>query len=218
MAFFVIFCPADFCPEGTGGFCLVFMEAGRFEFQFDERIFAPGEGEAVHCVHVRPKQESRLYGLCRESGVVCYLPLRKLCRVTVRRYGRKTYHYPQEVLRPMFPGYLFVRANPEQRNWLYGTNAIVRVINDTPEAQAKLLEEIRVVRRIESIALEEEVEFNAEVKEGDRFLVESGPWQGTYGWLKRKRKRFVWTVELECVNALVQATLDPSQVRLTPAE
>ena len=195
------------------------MEAGQFEFQFDERIYAPGEDEAVRCVHVRPKQESRLYGFCRDSGIVCYLPLRKLCRVKIRHYGKKTYHYPQEVLRPMFPGYLFVRVNPEQRNRLYGTNAIVRVINDeAPQAQAKLLDEIRVVRRIESIALEEEIEFNAEVREGGKFLVESGPWQGTYGWLKKKRKRFVWTVELECVNALVQATIDPSQVRLSPVD
>ena len=64
----------------------------------------------------------------------------------------------------------------------------------------------------------EEVEFNARIKEGGRFLIESGPWQGVYGWLKKKRKRYLWTVEIECVNSLIQAAIDPSQYKMTPVD
>ena len=84
--------------------------------------------------------------------------------------------------------------------------------------QDKLLDEIRVVRRIEEIAMNEELEFNADVKEGGRFLIESGPWEGVYGWLTKKRKHALWTVELECVNTLVRATIDPTQYKMTPVE
>ena len=135
-----------------------------------------------------------------------------------RRYGGKSYQYPKEVIRPMFPNYMFVMVSPEQRTPLYSTMAIVRILQDNYMTEEKLLEEIRIVHQIETIAMNEEVEFNAKIKEGDKFLIESGPWQGIYGWLKKKQKRCLWTVEIECVNSLVQATINPSLYKMSPVE
>ena len=194
------------------------MKDERFEFNFDERICTPGEREIVRCVYTRPNQESRLYEYCRTHGIVCYLPLKKVWRVVTRRYGGKSYQYPKEVIRPMFPNYMFVMLTPEQRTPLYNSMAIVRILQDTSQAEEKLQNEIRIVHQIETIAMNEEIEFNARIKEGDKFLIESGPWQGIYGWLKKKRRRCLWTVEIECVNSLVQATIDPTLYKMTPVE
>ena len=193
------------------------MKEGRFEFNFDERIYAPDEHEIVRCVYTRPNQESRLYEFCKTNGIVCYLPLRKVWRVTTRRHGDKSYQYPSMVIRPMFPSYIFVRLSPEQRTPLYNSQAIVRILQEPHETQDKLLDEIRLVHQIETIAQNEELEFNAEIKEGSKFLIESGPWQGVSGWLKKKKNRFLWTVEIECVNSIVQATIDPSKYKMSPA-
>ena len=194
------------------------MEDGRFEFNFDERIYTPEENEIVRVVYTRPNQESRLYEFCKARGIVCYLPLRKVWRVATRRYGAKSYQYQSIVLRPMFPGYMFVRLSPEQRTPLYNSQAIIRILKDPFQTQDKLIDDIRLVHQIETIAQNEELDFNAEIKEGSKFLIESGPWQGVYGWLKKKKNRFLWSVEIECVNSIVQATIDPSKYKMTPAE
>ncbi len=159
-----------------------------------------------------------MYEFCKTHGIVCYLPLRKIWKVMTRRYGNKSYRYSKEVIRPMFPNYMFVMLTPEQRTPLYNTFAIVKILQDMSLVQEKLVDEIRVVHQIESIAMEEDIEFNAKIKEGSKFLIESGPWQGVYGWLKKKRNRFLWSVEIECVGSIVRATIDPSQYMMSPVE
>ena len=194
------------------------MPDSSSEISFDERIFEPNEGEIIRVVYTRPNQENRLLGVCRSHDIVCYLPLRKVWKPMTQRHGGKVYQYPKTVLRPMFPNYVFVKMHPEERTILFNSNTIIRILHDTDENKGKLLDEIRLVHQIETIALSEEVEFNAKIKEGDKFLIESGPWQGIYGWLKKKRKRCLWTVEIECVNSFVQATIDPSLYKMTPVE
>ena len=185
-----------------------------FEYRFDESILAPEGDEIVRAVFTRPLNEGSLREFCDRQGIVSYLPLRRVCRVLRRSYKSKSYQYQNVVLRPMFPGYVFVKLSPGQRAEVFHSNAVVRILDDPAHDQSRLLGEIRLVRQIETIAMTEELEFNPEVREGDRFLIESGPWQGVYGWLKKKRKRCLWTVEIECVNSLVQATIDPQEYKM----
>ena len=194
------------------------MKIDLFEYHFDERLFEVGEKEIVRVVYTQPRHEGRLYEFCRQEDIACYLPLRKIWKPMTQRHGSKVYHYPKVVLRPMFSSYMFIKMSPEQRQALFATGSMLRVLGDIDQNQTKLLDEIRLVHQIENIAQNEEIEFNAEIKEGTKFLIESGPWQGVYGGLKKRRSRFVWSVEIECVNMVVQATLDPSQVKMSPAE
>ena len=194
------------------------MADERFEFQFNDGIFEIAGRETVRVVYTRPNQEGRLYEYCMARGIVCYLPLKKVWKPMTQRHGGKIYQYPKVVLRPMFPNYMFLKLTPEQRTPLYNSYTILKILHDEDQNQDKLLEEIRLVRKIEAIAQDEEVEFNAEIKEGDKFLIENGAWQGVYGWLKKKKSRFVWSVEIECVNTIVQATIDPSKYKMTPVE
>ncbi len=189
-----------------------------FEYLFNESILKPAEDEIVRVVYTRPLNEAAFRDYCGRNGIVCYLPLKKVCRDIRRSYRDREYQYRSVVLRPMFPGYLFVKMQPEQRAQIFRSNAVLRILGEQEYDQETLLGEIRLVRQIETISMTEEIEFNARIKEGGRFLIESGPWQGVYGWLRKKRKRYLWTVEIECVNSLIQAAIDPSQYKMTPVD
>lgn len=190
----------------------------QFEYNFDDAILELDEGEIVRTVYTRPLNEGRLRDFCNKHGIVNYLPLRKVRQLKRVVSKGKTYQYQSIVLRPMFPNYLFVKMKPAQRTLLFQSGASVRILGDQSALANRLIDEIRLVRRVETIAMDEELEFNTGIKEGDKFLIESGPWQGIYGWLKKKRKRSLWTIEIECVNTLVQATIDPTQYMMTPVE
>ena len=187
-----------------------------FEYSFDESILTPKDDEIVRVVFTKPLNEGRLREFCLENGIVSYLPLKRTFRIMRRGYKSKSYEYQAVVLRPMFPSYIFLKMKPEERSRIFRSNSVVRILGEDDAVQARLLGEIRLVRQIEEIAKTEELEFNPGIKEGGRFLIESGVWQGVYGWLKKKNKRSLWTVEIECVNSLVRATIDPTQYKMTP--
>lgn len=64
---------------------------------------------AWYAIRTRPNQEPLARLHCENQGFAVYLPMLR----TVRRHARRT----DEVLRPVFPGYLFLHLAPAQRNW-----------------------------------------------------------------------------------------------------
>ncbi len=186
------------------------------ETNFDERLLTVKDDEIVRPIYTVPLHEGRLVKFCRGLGIPFYLPLHKVWKVVTQRHGGREYQYPKEVLRPMFPSYIFVKMNPEQRGLLFKSNSIAKILAVTN--QPRLLEEIQMVRQVEGIALHEQVDFNCGIKEGEKFLIESGPWQGIYGWLIKKEKRYLWTVEIECLNGIIQASINPAEYKMTKVE
>ncbi len=114
----------------------------------------------------------------------------------------------------MFHSYLFAKMNSRQREEIFQSKSITRILQ--VHDQESFLNELQVVRKLEQIAQTEELEFNCDIKEGDKFLIESGPWQGIYGYLTKKEKRFQWIVEIESIGGLVRATIDPSKYKMSP--
>ncbi len=64
---------------------------------------------AWYAIRTKPNQEPLARLHCENQGFAVYLPLLR----TVRRHARRT----DEVLRPVFPGYLFLHLATDQRNW-----------------------------------------------------------------------------------------------------
>lgn len=193
------------------------MENEKYILNFTPEILTPGADEIVRAIYTLPNQEQRLWKFCQDSGIVSYLPLKKVWKLMRQSHGGKVYSYPKQVLRPMFTGYVFIRMNTQQRADIFKSKAVARILQSSDFEQDRLIADIQTISQIEQIALSEELDFNAEIKEGSRFLIESGPWQGVYGWLKKKNKRFLWTVEIESVNTIIQATIDPSLYKMTKA-
>ena len=181
--------------------------------EFDERILTPGDKEIVCPVYTMPLNEFRLREFCQGNGIACYLPLRKAWKVHSYTNHGKRYNYSKVVLRPMFPSYVFVRVTPEQQSLLWTTRTIVRFLDTTPTE--RLLDDIRTVRALETTGLDQEIEFNVGIKEGDRFVIETGVWEGVTGWLRKKNRKFLWTVELEFINQFVRTTINPSELKMS---
>ena len=194
------------------------MDSGEIESNYDEELLRIGSDEILRPIHTLPLHEFRLREFCADNGIVCYLPLRRALKVVTQRHGGKEYSYPREVVMPMFKSYLFAKMTAEQRERLFQSKSVNRILNVGDSFIDSFYGEIRTIRRIELIGLKERLDFNAEIKEGEKFLIESGPWQGTYGWLIKKEKRFLWTVEIECVGQLVQAVINPSKYKMSKAD
>ncbi len=69
----------------------------------------PEKARLWYAVRAKPNKEKVAEANYRNQGLVVYLPLMK----TVRSHARRR----EEVLRPVFPGYLFLHLAPEECNW-----------------------------------------------------------------------------------------------------
>jgi len=72
-------------------------------------LVPPAEGRAWYAVRTKPHKERIAVANYRNQGLEVYLPLMR----TVRKHARRR----EEVLRPVFPGYLFLHLAPAERNW-----------------------------------------------------------------------------------------------------
>ncbi len=183
---------------------------------FDKRILLPEDGEDVVPIYTLPLHEFRFQEFCQNNGIVNYLPLKQAWKIANYTKNGKLYHYQRKVLRPMFASYVFVRMANLRQHDLFLSGSVNRVL---PVAdREKFLGELRLVRQIEQIGLSEELEFNCEIKEGDHFEILSGPWQGVCGWLMKKDKLYLWSVEIEFVNEIIRAKIDPSKIKMKRLE
>ena len=96
--------------------------------EFDEAILNPVGDEIVRAVHTRPNQEVVLERFCRGKAIVCYLPVRRAIKVhNITRKG-VPYSYSREVLRSMFPSYIFVKLPSSQMRAIHEANIFARVV------------------------------------------------------------------------------------------
>ncbi len=185
------------------------------EQTFDDRILLPEGNEVVVPVYTQPLHEFRLKEFCDAKGIINYLPLKRTFKIHNVASKGKAYNYKKVVLRPLFASYVFVRIPKEEQNLLFNSKSVIRILN-VGDLQS-FLNSIRTVRSVELAGLQSELEFNVDIKEGERFLIESGVWEGVYGWLVKKDKKYLWTVEIEFLHELIRATIDPSQYKMSRA-
>lgn len=184
---------------------------------FDESILYPVGDEIVRVVHTRPNQEVALENYCRREGIVCYLPVRKAIKVHNVIQKGIPYSYSREVLRPMFPTYIFIKRPSSLMRTIHDSKLFARVvpISYSPE---RLLKEIRVVRTFEVLGFRQEIEVHSDIPSGGRFLITSGVWEGVEGHLIHKDGVDKWTVKIEFCSQEITTTIDPSQFRMIPID
>ena len=68
-----------------------------------------GDRSAWYAIRTKPHKEQIARLNYENQGLTVFLPLMRL----IRRHARRS----EEVLRPVFPGYLFLLLAPVQRNW-----------------------------------------------------------------------------------------------------
>ena len=151
-----------------------------------------------------PQHEKAAFRHLDFGGIETFLPTYESSRVWKNRQKVK-------VELPLFPTYLFVRIDREERTRVLRTPGVRQLVGNSREPLSVADREIEFLR---SSILEKKAEPYAELIEGQRVRIKSGPMQGVEGWLVRKSNgwRFVLTVQLIHHQVAVEvdaSTLEP---------
>ena len=151
-----------------------------------------------HVLHIRPRCEKKLAKYCDSVNLEHYLPLRT---------ERKLYQLrKKDVLKPLFPGYVFVKFSAFQRILVLKSQLIVRVLQ--VKDQIGLIDELNQIQK----ALEVNPCLNAcpAVEQGTRVRIISGPFQGLEGMVAilKGQTRVVLNVDIIGKGVALETSLD----------
>jgi transcription antitermination factor NusG len=121
--------------------------------------------------HTKPRCEKKFDDLAAREGFAHYLPLIQ----SVRRYGnqKKTF------TKPLFPGYAFVRIEPEKKSRVYQQDLLVRAL--IVDNEAGFLRQLEDVKAVCASGLEAMV--HPLMRKGTHVRVTGGPLHGLEGFV-----------------------------------
>lgn len=121
--------------------------------------------------HTRPRCEKKFAELVAREKFDHYLPLVE----SVRRYGTQT----KVFTKPLFPGYVFSRIEPERKDRVYQQDLLVRAI--PVENEAQFLQQLADVKAVCASGLE--AVLHPLLRKGSRVRVVGGPLHGLEGYV-----------------------------------
>lgn len=148
------------------------MEEG-FIHKIDGGVWSP--------VFTLPRNEKKLYAHLRQQGIPAYLPLRKHVNTQSVISKGKSYSYKRVLQVPMFTNYLFVNVTPEVLSDLNWNRSVVRVLKPREQQESVLIEELNIIRELETFSEEEEIDVTFGLKKGKRVVFTEGPFKGWSG-------------------------------------
>ena len=88
------------------------------------------------------------------------------------------------------------------------------ILNVTKEQQPSFVEELRSLQLFEELSQNTKVEYKKEICVNQRFVIESPcQFEGIYGYLVERRKRFLWVIKMELLGGFVSAEIDPREYK-----
>ena len=187
------------------------FEQKKIQFSFSEdALWMP--------VYTLPRHEFRLHQYFEQHRIPAYLPVVPALKVHNVHKKNASYTYKRTTVQPMFSSYVFARMTEEQKRNSWRSNSILRIWQVSEAEQPSFIEELLRIQMMEELAQKTKLEFRSDIKEGDRFVIESPPYEGTCGYLLEKRKKFLWSVKLEFLNMTVQAEIDPADYKMRKME
>lgn len=148
--------------------------------------------------HTKPRCEKKFADLLRLEAFDRYLPLIE----SVRRYGAQK----KVFTKPLFPGYVFTRIEPDKKTRIYQQDLIVRAI--MVENEPLFLRQIEDVKAICASGLE--ASLHPLIKKGTHVKVVGGPLHGLQGFVDdpTNPKGIVVAVDVLQQGLLVKLPLD----------
>jgi transcription antitermination factor NusG len=124
--------------------------------------------------HTRPRCEKKVVDYCVDLEIETTLPIYK----SVRKYRSKTVTFEK----PLFPGYVFLRALPTQRQKIYQSDYVANLLTVVDQKQFE--EQLETVL----LALDKglEIQLAPEIGKGTRVKVKNGPLAGIDGWVEER--------------------------------
>lgn len=137
--------------------------------------------------HTKPRCEKKLVQHCAREGIETTLP----CYRSPHRYRGKTVVFQK----PLFPGYVFLRLNHDQRRTVQQSDYIANLLTVTDQ---ELFD--RQLREIMA-ALETDVEVRLApaIGTGMRVQIKSGPLRGMEGWVEDRQGPTIVLLRLDFI-------------------
>ena len=163
-------------------------------------------GRRVGCVVVntQPHREHLAVENLQRQEFIPYCPLIR----RRRRHARRV----TDVLRPLFPGYLFVRINPDLERWrpmlsTFGVRSVVRCGDKVSLLDDAFVQAIRA-REIEGVISRPESPYQI----GQQVRVNGGAFDGLVATIIEMHERDRLTVLMQLLSRVVKVRVDESQV------
>lgn len=153
-----------------------------------------------YALHLKPRSEKIAQNFARALGLWSILPLRRHSYRVQRR--RETRYLP------VFPGYIFMRLNAEQRLAMLRSNVVVHTLR--PEAQRQMIRELH--EAVKALAAAEDVSVVPVFHEGMAVRIATGPFKGITGVVKRTQGATVLVLNINFLNQALQVKIDPRDV------
>jgi transcriptional antiterminator RfaH len=155
-----------------------------------------GVGRSWYVLHTKPRQEKSLARILLEKHAPFYLP--QIPKRRVAR-GRVVTSYL-----PLFPGYVFQLASPEERLAALKTQRVLQAL--PVDAQDRLWDDLRQIRRL--LASGEPVTPEDRLEPGDLVEVQSGPLAGLRGTILRTASGRRFVVQVNFIQRGASVVLD----------
>jgi transcriptional antiterminator RfaH len=124
--------------------------------------------------HTRPRCEKKLVEYCAKEGYASMLP----CYRSAHSYRGKTVAFEK----PLFPGYVFLRCLPQQRQKVYQSDYVANLLEVyDQELFAQQLQDV-----CRALVTDLEIRVAPEVGPGKRVAIIRGPLRGAEGWVETR--------------------------------
>lgn len=155
-------------------------------------------------LHTRPRSEKAIARQMEKASVPCFLP------VYERRY-RKQRRLVRSYL-PLFPGYVFVLANQEER-WNAATSNHVANVLSVPD-QKTLADNLQSI--FDLVESGSDVAPEDRLEPGSQAEIVAGPMKGRTGTIVRRGTGFRLVLEVNFLQQGASVELDSSDIRWVP--
>ena len=173
------------------------LEPQFFPLELFDKGAADCSGKRVWSVlHTRPRQEKSLARTLHSVQIPYYLPLLPR-RVRVRNRMMTSYI-------PLFPGYLFLLAEPEERIAALATSRVVNSIRVV--GQAQLARDLGQIHRLLGAGMP--VSTEDRLAPGVKVEIQSGPLAGLRGKIVQETSRQRFVVEVDFIQRGASIVLD----------
>lgn len=155
-----------------------------------------------YVAHVRPRCEKKLVDYCAREGFPTTLPLYR----SVKKYRGKTVTFHK----PLFPGYVFLRLVPTQRQSVYQSDYVANLL-DVPD-QAEFEHQLNDI--LFAVEQEVEVRLAPTIGPGVKVRIKSGPLQGIEGWVESRKGMVEVLLRLDFIGQAAAVKMDATNLEL----
>ena len=151
-----------------------------------------------HVAHTRPRCEKKVADYCERESLEVSLPLYR----SVKKYLRKAV----EFRKPLFPGYVFFRADRRDAARVRLQDQVAQVLMPPDEAEfSAQLEDI-----LRALTTDREIRLAPQIRSGMRVKITSGPLRGLEGIVERRSGVLEICLRLDFIGecAAVRVTAD----------